>query len=143
LSAILKLPVNSVAGPQLVPRPKLMPRPKQLILCVEDEIDHLRLRKAVLEDDGHNVIGVTNAEDALQTLRESPICCIIADHVIRGTAGADFVKEMKRIKPDVPVVLYSGNLPERMQGVDVYINKGEPTETFLAIIRDVVRRHSH
>jgi hypothetical protein len=40
----------------------------------------------------------------------------------------------------VPIVLFSGSLPERLDGVDVYINKGESTVDFLRIMRDVVER---
>jgi len=38
---------------------------KPLILCVEDNEVYLRLRRAVLEREGYNVIGVTNVADAI------------------------------------------------------------------------------
>jgi CheY-like chemotaxis protein len=113
---------------------------KPLILCIEDEGVALAIRKKVLEQDGYNVIGVTGAADALTTLRESPVCAIIADHMLRGTTGIELAKEMKKMKPDVPIILFSGALPERLTCVDVYINKGEPTATFLGIVRGVVER---
>jgi len=113
---------------------------RPLILCVEDEVVALAIRKKVLEQDGYNVIGVTGAADALTTLRESPVCAIIADHMLRGTTGIELAKEMKKMKPDVPIILFSGALPERLTCVDVYINKGEPTATFLGIVRGVVER---
>jgi len=47
---------------------------------------------------------------------------------------------MKKIKPGVPIISFSGTLPERLEGVDVYINKGEPTAEFLRIVREVVER---
>ena len=114
---------------------------RPLILCVEDEVVALAIRKKVLEQDGYNVIGVTGAADALTTLRESPVCAIIADHMLRGTTGIELAKEMKKMKPDVPIILFSGALPERLTCVDVYINKGEPTATFLGIVRGVVERY--
>ena len=114
---------------------------RPLILCVEDEVVALAIRKKVLEQDGYNVIGVTGAADALNTLRESPVCAIIADHMLRGTTGIELAKEMKKMKPDVPIILFSGALPERLTCVDVYINKGEPTATFLGIVRGVVERY--
>ena len=113
---------------------------KPLILCIEDEPIHLTLRKKVLERDGYNVIGVTTAADALTTLRESPVCAIIADHMLQGTTGTELAIEMKKIKPDVPIILFSGKLPEHLNNVDVYVNKGEPTATLLGIVRGVVQR---
>src|ERR1700675_2952107 len=113
---------------------------KPLILCIEDEPIHLILRKKVLERDGYNVIGVTTAADALTALREAPVCAIIADHMLHGTTGTELSSEMKKIKPDVPIILFSGTIPERLFCVDVYVNKGEPTATFLGIVREVVQR---
>jgi CheY-like chemotaxis protein len=114
---------------------------KPLILCIEDEALALGIRKKVLEQDGYNVIGVTKAADALTTLRESPVCAIIADHMLSGTTGMELAKEMKKMKPDVPIILFSGALPEHLTCVDVFVNKGEPTATFLGIVRGVVERY--
>jgi len=41
---------------------------KPLILCVEDDPIYLHLRKAVLQNEGYGVIGVTNTDDALRAL---------------------------------------------------------------------------
>jgi len=113
---------------------------KPLILCIEDEPIPLLIRKKVLEQDGYSVVGVTTAADALRTLREAPVCAIIADHMLQGTTGTELAKEMKKIKPDVPIILFSGSMPEHLASVDVYVNKGEPTSTFLNIVREVVSR---
>jgi DNA-binding NtrC family response regulator len=117
------------------------PLAKPLLLCIEDEPRQLTVRKAVLEQDGYNVIGVSTSEDALRTLREAPVCTVIADHMLQGTKGIDLAKQMKKIKPDVPIILFSGSLPQSLNGVDVFVNKGEPTPRFLRIVRDVVERY--
>jgi CheY-like chemotaxis protein len=114
---------------------------KPLIVCVEDDPIYLILRKKVLEQAGYTVTGVTSAAEALNALRETPVCAVIADHMLQGTTGTELANEMKQIKPDVPIILFSGNIPERLAGVDVYVNKGEPTSTFLNIVREVVRRY--
>jgi CheY-like chemotaxis protein len=113
---------------------------RPLILCIEDEPIHLTLRKKVLERDGYNVIGATTATDALKILSEAPVCAVIADHLLQGTTGTELAKEMKKIKPRVPIILFSGTAPQRLNDVDVYVNKGEPTAFFLGIVRDVVQR---
>jgi CheY-like chemotaxis protein len=87
------------------------------------------------------VIGVTTANEALEALREAPICCIIADHMLKGRTGVELAAEMKKIRPDVPIILFSGTMPEKLGNVDVYVNKGEPTVSFLKIVRDVVERY--
>jgi len=120
-------------------RPVAPVRP--LILCIEDDPMYLTLRKAVLEQNGYNVIGVTTAAEALKVLREAPVCATVADHMLHGTTGTQLAKEMKKIKPDVPVILFSGTVPRRLNGVDVYVNKGEPTAEFLRILGEVVQRY--
>jgi DNA-binding NtrC family response regulator len=113
---------------------------RPLILCIEDDPVYLTLRKKVLEQNGYNVIGVTSADEALKTLSEIPVCATVADHMLQGTTGTKLAQEMKRIKPDVPVILFSGTLPENLNGVDVYVNKGEPLSEFLRILGEVVER---
>ena len=117
------------------------PFSKPVVLLVEDDRIYLDLRRKVLEKDGYRVIGVTNTEDALDTLREAPICCTIADHMLQGSTGVDLAVEMKKIKPDVPIILFSGSMPENLRNIDVYVNKGEPTAEFLRIVRNVVQRY--
>ncbi len=114
---------------------------RPLVLCVEDQPIHLTLRKKVLERDGYEVIGVTTAEEALKVLRNAPVCATIADHMLHGATGTRMAKEMKKIKPDVPIILFSGTVPEHFDGVDVFVNKGEPTAEFLRIVREVVDRY--
>jgi CheY-like chemotaxis protein len=120
---------------------RTVPSAKPLILCLEDDPAHLHLRKELLEKEDYRVVGVSSAVEALETLRKAPVCCTIADHMLQGPTGIEIAEEMKRIKPDVPIVLHSSAVPDRIQGIDVYINKGEPTETFLRIVHNVVQRY--
>lgn len=115
--------------------------PRPLILCVEDDDTSLQLRKAVLERSGYAVIAATAIDEALQSLREAPVCLVLSDHMLRGATGIDLAMKMKQIKPGVPVVLYSGSPPEIMRGVDCFINKTESRTNFLAIIGDLIKRY--
>jgi len=119
---------------------KAVPLEKPLILCIEDDLICLTLRKAVLEREGYHVIGVTSAAEALHILSESPVCCVIADHMLQGQTGTQLARKMKNLKSEVPVILFSGTNPATLDDIDVYVNKGEPTATFLSIVRDVVGR---
>lgn len=121
-------------------RPPRLRSAKPLILCVDDDSTHLRLRKTVLEQNGFNVLCVTNVADAIATFREAPVCCTIADHLLRGETGLELARELKSIKRDVPIILYSGAMPTNLQNIDVYINKDESTTGFLKIVREVVQR---
>jgi CheY-like chemotaxis protein len=114
---------------------------RPLILCLEDNEFYLRLRKTLLEQDGYKVIGVSTARDALATLREAPVCMVLGDHMLRATTGTTLASKMKRIKPDVPIVLSSGKQPDRLESVDVFINKDVSTHEFLELVSGIVKRH--
>lgn len=126
-------------NPALNVRPVPFARP--LILCIEDDPIYLDLRKKVLQNEGYDVLGVSTAGEALKVLREAPVCATIADHMLQGTSGTDLAKEMKSIRPDVPIVIFSGTIPGHLQNIDVYVNKGEPTAEFLKIVRNVIERY--
>jgi DNA-binding response OmpR family regulator len=125
----------------LLRKTRLVVAAKPLILCVEDDELYLSLRKGFLEQNGYNVIGVTMAADALKILQDTPVCAVIADHMLQGTIGTELAKQMKKIKPDVPVIVFSGATPTKLDGVDIYVNKNEPTTEFLRILREVVERY--
>jgi CheY-like chemotaxis protein len=116
-------------------------RAKPVILCIDDDKAQLQLRSRILENDGFLVLSATNGTEAIHILRETPVSLIISDHMLRGTTGTQLAAELKKVKSDVPVVLYSGRTPESLQNVDCFIAKSEPVPTFLAIIRDLVNRY--
>lgn len=117
-------------------RPALPLRP--LILYLERDPKALDIRKAVLEREGYTVIGVSRREEALKTLRDSPVSLTITDHLFSANQSSELAREMKKIKPDVPIILFSSTAPPHFDGVDVYVNKGEPTAEFLRVVRYVI-----
>jgi len=125
----------------LLRRSRPVPPVKPLILCIEDDSTSLFLRKSALEHSGYNVIGASTPEEALKVLSEAPVCATITDHFLRGTTGVRLALEMKRIKPDVPIILYSGTVPRTRGKADVFVNKNEPAASFLRIVAEVVERY--
>jgi CheY-like chemotaxis protein len=91
-----------------------IPRGKPALLCIEDNESHLSLRRAVLEKDGYSVLAATTASQALQMLRQSTVSLVISDHLLQGTTGTELAKEIKKIKPHVPILIYSGTTPEHL-----------------------------
>ena len=111
------------------------------ILCVEDNKAYLRLRKAVLEREGYLVLAASTGSEALSILRRKPVCLVLSDHMLRGTTGVALAARMKKMKPHIPVVLYSGQVPEAMGSVDCFISKDETVARFLSIISSLI--HSY
>ena len=120
-------------------RPKLSS--KHSILCVDEDEGLLRLRKAALEDAGYAVLIATTGARALELLTDSPVCLVLSGHMVRATTGNALAAEMKMIKPEVPVVLYCGALPDSLAHVDGFINNEESRPNFLALIAGFIRSY--
>jgi len=115
---------------------------KPLILSIDDNEAQLRMRKSILEENGFSVLNAATSNEAVKILREAPVSLILSDHMLGGTTGMQLAVELKRVKPKVPIVLYSGAPPPTLRNVDCFINKTEPVTQFVAIIRELVKRFS-
>ena len=114
---------------------------RPLILCIDDDETQLALRREILERHGFLVLHASNSQDAIRILRETPVSLVLSDHMLRGTTGTRLAAKLKAVKPEVPVVLYSGTSPKSLANVDCFINKSEPVSRFLALVCDLVDRY--
>lgn len=112
---------------------------KPVILCIEDNEGYLRLRRAVLEQNGYSVLGATTGTEALDMLRRSPVSLVISDHMLGDTNGTEFAKKIRKIKPLIPIMLYSGVMPEHLGDVNCFLSKMEPIEEFLTMVASLLR----
>ena len=97
-----------------------MPHTKATILLVEDE-ELLRAGvQEVLEIQGYTVITAPDGEQALACVATEAIDLIITDLVMPKMDGVDFVKKLREMKPDLPVIVVSGSTRNIMQryGID-------------------------
>jgi CheY-like chemotaxis protein len=119
----------------------LPPIGKSTILCVEGNAAQLSLRKAVLEQNGYLVVTAATSHEALEVLRKHRIALVILDHMLGGVNGADLAKQIKQINSLVPILLYSGTVPEHLGEASCFLSKAEPPEVFLAMVTDLVNRY--
>jgi CheY-like chemotaxis protein len=106
------------------------------ILCVDDESGALLVRKAILERSGYFVLTAINAEDALKTFSSVQIDLVVSDHLLPGATGTEMARQMKRLKPGIPILLLSGLIepPAGTEYTDGYIDKGQGPEKLLEAI---------
>jgi DNA-binding response OmpR family regulator len=90
------------------------------ILLVDDE-ELLRAGvQEMLELEGYAVVSAPNGQQALVCMAEQAIDLVITDLVMPKMDGVDFVQQLRKIRPDVPVIVVSGstrNIMERY-GID-------------------------
>jgi DNA-binding response OmpR family regulator len=118
-----------------------------LILLVDDDATGRSIRKVVLEMNGHRVVDAGEVPLALRTLASESVRLVILDYFLNDTTGVELAKQMRQVKPEVPILLLSasGDVPEGTEYADAYLSKMEPVavveQTILALLRQG-RRHT-
>jgi two-component system, OmpR family, response regulator CpxR len=107
-------------------------RPKKTILCVDDNDQHLSIRKFMLETRGYNVITCTNGKDAIEAFGKGGVDLILCDLMMPEMNGAEVVKMIKASSPETPAIIFSGKIKiyDKDLHADVFLPKGmyAPTE---------------
>jgi CheY-like chemotaxis protein len=105
----------------------------RVILCVDDEVAALALRRLVLSTAGYEVLTAADGAAALKLFRCIDVDLVITDHRLPGLTGTQLAAEMKRLKPAIPIVLFSGlvEAPLGSEHADLVITKGMPAVEFL------------
>jgi FixJ family two-component response regulator/predicted regulator of Ras-like GTPase activity (Roadblock/LC7/MglB family) len=80
---------------------------ERIIMLVDDDISFLKNMKEGLEYSIKNLklITHTNAEDALESLKEHPISLLITDQKLPGMSGLEFVNLVDKKYPNIPIIL--------------------------------------
>lgn len=84
------------------------------ILWADDEIDLLRPHILFLESKGYDVVSVTNGTDAVAQVREQVFDVVLLDEQMPGKDGLEALSDIKRLYPDLPVVIITKSEEERL-----------------------------
>lgn len=107
-----------------------MPIHKPALLCVDDDSQSLTVRRILFEAFGFKVTTSMNPRQGLRLHQTRRFDAAIIDFQMPGMNGAELSLEMKRSRPDVPVMILSG-LPQLPAGTeanfDSYVCKGGPS----------------
>jgi CheY-like chemotaxis protein len=118
------------------------PPNRKVILCVDDEVRGLSIRRLILESQGYRVFTAENGRDALDVFSTESIDLVVLDYLMPGMHGGLVAEEMKRLKPSVPILMLTAyvDLPnETLALVDAAITKGDPPAALLGTIFDLLR----
>jgi PAS domain S-box-containing protein len=96
------------------------------ILLVDDHAEVRSTLAAVLADLGHDIVEAANGADALAAL-QSGDCrydLMISDYAMPHLSGTDFLREARKLCPDVPALIITGYaepeaISDRPDGVEV------------------------
>jgi CheY-like chemotaxis protein len=98
---------------------------KEIILCVDDEENQLAVRKLVLESEGYAVLTAASGQQALDLLEQHQVDLVLSDHLMPGLTGAELARQIKVLKPDLPVILISAvnEIPADASNADLFMSK--------------------
>ena len=118
------------------------------VLLIDDNPSQLTIRELVLREAGFPVSIATNVEGALALLRSPALAsclgAIVTDHVMPGASGADFVRELRRINPHVPVIVVTGmaEAEQEYENLNVtFLQKPCPPPELIRAVQEALRRN--
>jgi type II secretory ATPase GspE/PulE/Tfp pilus assembly ATPase PilB-like protein/DNA-binding response OmpR family regulator len=79
------------------------------ILLVDDEINVLKALQRVFRQENYVVEMVTSGQAALDLLRREPFHLMISDYMMPGMTGAELLRQVKAIKPEVIRIMLTGH----------------------------------
>lgn len=117
------------------------------VLLVDDNPIQLSARQMVLSQAGLEVQVATSAESALALLRSlsqaQNIGVIVTDHVMPQATGSEFVRLLRNVNPQVPVIVISG-MPEAQQEYEgmnvIFRQKPCPPAELIGLVKDAAAR---
>jgi len=100
---------NNVAAPPAVAE-KVQPGTGEIILLVDDEETLVRLGEEMIAELGYEPVGFTSSVAALATFRAAPerFNAVLSDEAMPDMTGSELALEIRKIRPDIPIVLMSG-----------------------------------
>ena len=98
------------------------------ILIVDDNRQGLIARQHVLRESGHDVAICETAREALDRFQRESFDLVITDFKMPASSGVDLIRDLRSLKPEVPIILISGfsdalGLDEETTGADAVIQK--------------------
>ena len=101
------------------------------VLCVENYVEYMDALKYMLETAGYEVLSATTGSQGLSLLLKQPVQGVLLEYDLPDATGAAVRAQMKRAKPDVPVLLFAGvgsQTPFLLRFFDSYLRNDERPE---------------
>jgi CheY-like chemotaxis protein len=105
-----------------------MEQEPHLVLCVDDELVGLQVRKLLLERAGYRVLAAEDGPTGLEIFAAEQVEAVVLDYSMPGMHGGEVAARMRQLKPSVPILLLSAyvGLPSEITSlVDLHMTKGQ------------------
>lgn len=109
---------------------------KKMLLCIDDSPVILEYEKRMFEQSGYVVVTEESARRGLQLATMYSFDAVLLDYSMPEMNGHDLAFEIRRLRPDTPVVMVSGSeIPDETRRlVDAVVPKEEANRELLPTI---------
>lgn len=84
----------------------------KIILVVDDDPDISKVIKAQLEFGGYAVVCEGSGDGALKVVKNGGVFAVFLDLGLSGTSGFEVLQSIKRVKPQLPIIMVTGSHAE-------------------------------
>jgi PAS domain S-box-containing protein len=137
----VEFPILTSTDPEKLPQAKKLTSPVKLqILVIDDEPLVRNLLKRVLENAGHDVTEAGDGQEGVRCFRENNFDLVITDHGMPVMNGLDAAFRIKKLSPEIPVLLITGWQTEtdatfqKPSGIDEFITKPFDLEKLVELV---------
>jgi CheY-like chemotaxis protein len=116
------------------------------ILWVDDEVEFLKPHLLFLKDKGYTVNSASNGADAIALIQEEPYDLILLDQMMLGMDGMATLTEIKRIDPNLPVIMVTKSEEEPLmdeafgKGIDDFLVKPIHPRQLTSLLKRVLEK---
>lgn len=110
---------------------------RKTILCIDDDDGVLGYYRALLERRGYEVLTAVSARQGLEIAAARAIAAVILDYHMPDMNGDEVAAEIKRLRPQVPIIMVSSDdaIPEQvLKAVDAFVSKYDTSSSLLPVI---------
>jgi CheY-like chemotaxis protein len=115
---------------------------RSVLLCIDDDEDVLECEKSFLESFGYTVLAAASGGKGLELASRHSVDVVIVDYLMPEMNGQEVAAEMRRLKPQAPIIMLSAavDVPEQaLKLVDVFIAKDNLVSQLLPAIAKFAR----
>ena len=116
------------------------------ILCIDDQANHLGIRRLLLETKGYTVLTATDGPTGIAVAQANAIDVVVLDYSMPIMDGEQVASILRQEHPALKIILLSGfnDIPERLLWlVDGYVRKGDSALLLLSAIAEALNGSTH